>query len=139
MMYGAGECEMLGEAGASRRAVSDMRIYFGGQQGATRAMLFAGHALMLWAVFFSAIVLLDLGAVLLQAILTLPPVSVAPPLAVSQMPHIDPRGDFVRVAQQTLMDSATFFAIVACTAAVGVEIYWTVRRARRVNPPRFDG
>ncbi|WP_321935519.1 hypothetical protein [Paraburkholderia sp. J8-2] len=114
--------------------VDEMRIYFRGQQGGARAMLFAGHATLLGMVFLLGLVLLQLGLLLLEAILA----GLISPLAVAQVIQLEARGGFVLYAQQTLANDVVFFAIVAGAAAVGAEIYWTVRRARRINPPRID-
>lgn len=120
---------------ASEKAIAELGTYFHGGRGKLRLIGFVCQVLVASTVAFTLISLIDLGSVLLHAILLV----ANPPLVGGDFAQRFvlnlPARDFIIFATDAFVSRVPFNATVSLLLTATAEIYWTKRRASRLMPP----
>ncbi|PNE59616.1 hypothetical protein A8H39_00260 [Paraburkholderia fungorum] len=120
---------------ASERALAELGMYFHGSRGKLRLVGFVCQVLVASTIVFALISLVDLGSVLLHAILL---VANSPLVGgdYAQRFVMDlPARNFIIDSTEAFLQHALFYAVVSLLLTATAEIYWTRRRASRLMPP----
>ncbi|VVE16674.1 MULTISPECIES: hypothetical protein [Pandoraea] len=120
---------------ASRKAITELGVYFHGNRGKLRVARFICQVLVASTIVFALISLIDLGSLLLDAILLVAnSPSVGGDHAQRFMMDL-PTRNFILSASDVFVQHVTFNAIASLLLTATAEIYWTMRRASRLMPP----
>ncbi len=123
------------QVSASEKAIAELGMYFHGGRGKLRLVGFICQVLVASTIVFALISLIDLGSVLLHAILL---VTNSPLVGgdFAQRFVMDlPTRNFIIYATDAFVQHVPFNAIASLLLTATAEIYWTKRRARRLMPP----
>lgn len=122
-------------ASASKKALSELRVYFRGGRGKLRILGFICQILVASTVVFALISLLDLGSVLLHAILLVTNSQIVGGDYAQRFVMNLPAKYFIVGATEALIRHVPFNAVASLAFTATAEIYWTKRRASRLMPP----
>ncbi len=118
-----------------KKSLVELGVYFHGSRGKLRLVGFICQALVASAIMFTLISLVDMGSLLLHAILL---VADSPLLGGDNsslfLADLSARS-FIIDASEAFVRDVPFNAVASLVLTVTAEIYWTKRRASRLMPP----
>ena len=122
-------------APAYERALVELGVYFEGSRGKLRLVGFICQVLVASAIVFTLISLVEMGSLLLHAIL----VVAQTPLfgsdnASAILANLSAR-NFIIDASEAFVRDSPFIAVASLILTLTAEICWTRRRASRLMPP----
>lgn len=122
-------------AHAYEKALVELAMYFQGSRGTLRLVGFICQVLVGAAIVFTLISLVEMGSLLLHAIL----VVAQSPLfggdnATAIFGNLSARS-FIIEASEAFVRDYPFIAVASLVLTFTAEVYWTRRRARRLMPP----
>ncbi|UIF89443.1 hypothetical protein [Cupriavidus sp. UYPR2.512] len=122
-------------APAYETALVELGVYFHGSRGKLRLVGFICQVLVASAIVFTLISLVEMGSLLLHAIL----VVAQAPLLVGDNANVIfanlSARDFIIDASDAFVRDSPFIAVASVILTITAEIYWTRRRASRLMPP----
>lgn len=120
---------------ASEKTIAELGVYFQGSRGKLRLVGFICQVLVAATIVFALISLIDLGSVLLHAILLVANSSLVAGDFAQRFVMTLPTRSFIIYATETFVQHVPFNVIASLLLTATAEIYWTMRRASRLMPP----
>ena len=120
---------------ASEKALAELGVYFHGSRGKLRLVGFICQVLVASTIVFALISLIDLGSVLLHAILLVANSSFVGGDYAQRFVMGLPTRNFIIYATEAFVQHVPFNAIASLLLTATAEMHWTKRRASRLMPP----